>query len=251
MRLRLSLYKNLSLISLLSAIIWLGFTFAAFKGFHFWYTGFVFFFWLSLATLNYKHETTLWIIKNRTHLFIKFFIVLLVMGFVADFIIGQHIAHLWSYPYYNTLTDWLRLYFIIYPFGGMCVLELTFFLSNFFREKFIFTHTTKNVSSKIIDASEHVLDILLLFLVVGLPLLYFFHIKLPFPHLFLYGFFLWVAVTTVRFTRHIRHGLHWFAITLTVLFLSVFLHEVPNTAVFEWKYHTAPILNPLILGILL
>jgi len=243
------LYKNTKLIALFSTILWLVFTFAAFKGFHFWYAGFIFFFWLSLASLNYRHETTLWHLKNRTSRFLQFFFVLFTIGFITDFIIGQRISHLWSYPLYSSFGDWTRLYLIIYPFGGLSVLELIFFLSNTFGEKFIFTHRTENLPEKIIDASDHFVDLFLLLVVMGLPILYFFNIPLPFRHLILYGFLIWALVATVKFAYHIRHGLHWVAILLASLFMSVFLHEIPNTAVFEWRYYNAPILNSLILDI--
>lgn len=249
MSLSLHLNKNSKLISLASTLIWLGFVFAAFKGFHFWYVGFVLFFWLSLAALNYKHETSLWLLKNRGYRFTQLYIVLVIIGFAGDFIIGQHVANLWSYPYYQTLSDWLRLYLIIYPFGGLYILELTFFLANFFHEKFAFTHSAESRSVRVINTTEHILDALLPLFAVSFSLLHFWDIEIPFPHLTVYGFLLWTAVTTLAFTRHIRHGLHWFAILLAVLFISVFLHEVPNTAVFEWKYHVAPVLNPLILEI--
>lgn len=229
--------------------MWLIFIFTAFKGFRFWYVGFVFFFWLSLSLLDYRHETTLWYLKNRFGHFFKFYLLILVLGFIVDFIIGQEISHFWSYPYYHTLSDWLRLYLIIYPFGALSVLELVFFLANIFKEKFVFTHRVPNLEERLIDASDHFVDLFLIFIVIVLPILYFLHITLPFKHLFFYGFFVWVLVATAKFIYHIRHGLHWVAILLATLFMSLLLHEIPNTAVFEWKYYNAPILNTLILNI--
>lgn len=121
--------------SFLATLIWLIFIFAAFNGFHFWYSGFVLFFWLSLALLNYQHKTTLWCLKNRTKYFIKFYLFLFFVGFVGDFMIGTHLAGLWQYPYYSSWSDWIRLYVIIYPFGGLCILEMIFFLSSLAKEK--------------------------------------------------------------------------------------------------------------------
>lgn len=243
------MYNKAKLIALFATILWLVFTFAAFKGFHFWFAGFVFFFWLSLASLNYRHETTLWYLKNRFSHWLKFYLILLAVGFVIDYVIGIKITHLWIYPYYTTFWDWFRLYFLIYPFGGLSVLELIFFLSSIFGEKFIFLHKKPNLEEKLIDGSDHLVDLFLLLIVVGLPLLYFLDIKLPFTQFIVYDFFIWILIATVNFAYHIRHGVHWVAILLATMFMSVFFYEIPNTAVFEWKYFNASMLNSIILGI--
>lgn len=223
--------------------------YSAFMGFHFWYAGFVFFLWLSLAALNYRQATTLWLLKNRRVLLLRFYVVLVAVGLVVDYIIGQQVTRLWTYPLYSSVWDWFRLYFIIYPFGGLSILELMFFLSNLFHEKFVFTHVKKRLEIQASNGRDYVLDVLEGCLLIALPALYLLRVPLPFFALFFCGLGIWVVWTTIQFTRHIRHGLHWFAILCTVVLISVFLHEIPNTAVFEWKYNAAPIFNFLVLNI--
>ena len=147
----MKIYKYKDLFALLSTVGWMAFIYSAFKGFHFWYLGFVFFFWLSLGILNYRHESTLWLMKNRLFLFVKYYLVLAFLGFVADYIIGQTLAGFWIYPFYNSGFDWLRLYLLIYPIGGLSVIELVYFLAGIFKEKVILIHEdTKNlITSKL------------------------------------------------------------------------------------------------------
>lgn len=243
------MYNNSKIIALVSFFIWLAFIFSAFLGFRFWYAGFVSFFWTCLASLNYRHETTLWYLTNRFYGFFKLYLCLVVIGFIGDYIIGQQITHLWYYPYYGSTFDWLRLYLIIYPFGGLSILELTLFLSNFFNEKLSFAERKENPLQFTIDTFDYVISFSLIVILIVLPILYFFGFNLPFTDLTVYGSIFWIFIATIKFCFHVRHGLHWLAILITTLFMSVFLHEIPNTAVFEWKYLAAPILNTTILNL--
>jgi hypothetical protein len=98
----MKIYKYKDLFALLATIGWMVFVYSAFLGFHFWYLGFVFFFWLSLGILNYRHESTFWLLKNRLSLFIKYYLFLALLGFIADYIIGQVLVGFWIYPFYNS-----------------------------------------------------------------------------------------------------------------------------------------------------
>jgi hypothetical protein len=239
------MYKNKNIIALIATIIWLSFIFAAFKGFYFWYEGFVFFFWICLGILNYRHETSIWLLKNRPHRFLKYFLFLFVLGFFADYVVGQKLTSLWIYPLYNSYDDWARLYLIIYPIGGLTVLELIYFLGGVFKEKFALIH--KPVSTP--DRLEIIIDGLLL-LTILIYLISKFVYPLPYLRLLLVMLLLaWTTVATLKFKYHIKHWSHWVAILFTTLFMSLFLHEIPNTAVYEWRYYPAPLFNQIILGI--
>lgn len=237
--------KNKSIIAFISTVIWLSFIYSAFFGFHYWYAGFVVFFWLALSTLNYRHETSVWLLKNRFRQFVKFYFFLFIFGIFADFVVGQKLTHLWSYQYYSSALDWIKLYVIIYPVGALSVIELIYFLGNLFKEKFVLVHK----QSRFIDDLEYILDITLAILLLIYILSKLFT-TLPHIGLILFALLLtWLFVATLKFKYHIRHWTHWVAILLTTLFISLFLHEIPNTAVYEWRYYPGPILNQNILGI--
>ena len=203
---QMHIYKHSKILALCATVVWLMFIFSAFKGFHFWYAGFVFFFWFSLATLNYRHETTLWIVKNRFKKFARFYLVLIVVGFVADFVIGQQIAHLWSYPFYDSFDDWLRLYAIIYPFGGLTILELSFLLGNLFHERFIFLPKVHNTLVRSIDLFDHIVDTFLAVVLIGGPIMYFSGAHIPLAQVVVYVFLLWAVLTTIELACHLRHA---------------------------------------------
>jgi hypothetical protein len=234
------MYKNKNIIALIATIIWLGFIFAAFKGFIFWYGGFVLFFWITLGILNYRHESSLWLLQNRPMRFAKYFIFLLVLGFFADYIVGQKLTGLWNYPAYGSMWDWIRLYVIVYPIGGLAVIELIYFLGSILNEKF--TLITP-VHPPLVDTLERLIDGILIVII----LMYFISkVLIPIPHIrgvLVLLLLLWTAIATVKFKYHIRHWLHWVSILVVTLFMSVFLHELPNTAVYEWRYYNAPLCN--------
>lgn len=76
-------------VAVFSSIGWLAFIFSAFRGFQFWYSGFVFFLWLSLALINYEQETSFWFLKNKFLKLAKFYLLLVVLAFFVDFILGH------------------------------------------------------------------------------------------------------------------------------------------------------------------
>lgn len=207
------------------------------------------FFWLSLAVINYRHRTTLWFLCNRTRYFVLMYAVLLVIGFVGDYLIGQQIAHLWRYPYYTTYFDWVRLYALIYPLGGLAVLELVLFLGGIFRERLALLPKPHAPLTRPLNLLDHAIDGLVALSLVVMPVLYWLKISVPYAHLLVYVFLAWAAVATWQFAYHVRHGSHWVAILVAALLMSVFLHEIPNTAVFEWEYFSAPLLNMRLLSI--
>lgn len=241
-----TLLQYRKVIIVLSTVVWLAFIFAAFRGFHFWYAGFVFFLWLSLGVFNYKEKTSFWLINDSIKTAIRFYIYLVIISFVGDFIMGQNLTHLWSYPFYKSLDAWLRLYFIIYPFGGLAVLELSYFLCNIFGEKLVFVRKPYNLFHKLVDYA----DGLLLFAILIFTLLAIAGIKIgSFNHLIIYSLFTWAVIGTLKFKLHISHWFHYVAILVVTLLISLFLHEIPNVGTFEWQYNDGPFLNQNILGI--
>ena len=153
-----------------------------------------------------------------------------------------------EYPNYHSWGDWLRLYLIIYPIGGMSVLELIYFLAGLFKEKLTLIHSPTS-AGHIIDKLDFLLDVTLLLII----LVYFFSKLLyPIPYLrllFVLLLLLWMLVATIKFKYHIKHWSHWLVIFFVTLFMYLFLNEIPNTRVYEWRYYNAPIFNQSILDI--
>lgn len=240
------MYKYKNIIALVATLAWLSFIFAAFKGFVEWYAGFVIFFWISLGILNFRHQTSLWLVKNRPHSFIRYFIFLFILGFFADYVLGQKLANLWSYPLYDSSWDWIRLYLIVYPFGGLTVIELIYFLGSILKEKFVLRVPAV---TPVADKLSSIVDGLLIGVLV-LYLISTFVVRIPNLRFMLFSLLLcWVVIMTIKLRYHLQHGLQWIVILFITLFMSLFLHEIPNTAVYEWRYHQAPFLNQAIFDV--
>ncbi len=243
----MKLYKYKDIYALIATIGWLSFIFLAFNGFHFWYLGFTFFFWLCLGILNYRHESSLWVMKNRISRFIKYYAVLIILGFLADYFIGQHLTHLWIYPPYNSIADYLRLYLFIYPLGGLSVIELIYFLASLFKERVILIH---NQDRKLNITKLEVTINVLLFVIIVINLFSITIHPLPYVRTTLAVLFvIWTIITTIKLKYEIKHWTHWVAILFSTLFISLFLHEIPNTAVYEWRYFPPTLFDFHILGL--
>lgn len=231
------MYRYAHIIALFSFIISLLFLFAAFKGYAYWYTGFVFFLWLNLGSLNYRHRTTLWLLQNKKGSFAKFFILLFIFGFAVDYFMGLEISTAWIYPNYIHFIDWVKLYLIIYPFGGLSVLELFIFLGNIFKERLQIIKRPKSTLHSLIDISNLIMDSLLILSLIIIPIFFYLQITIPYRNLFIViSILTWFALSTIQLIFHFKNGMHWVFIFLFSIFLFVLLHEFPNTFSYEWRY---------------
>lgn len=233
-------------IALFATIGWLIFILAAFRGFHFWYEGFIVFFYIALGTINYQQKTTVWLLKNKFRKFLKFYIFLIVFFFFVDYLLGQKIGHLWSYPYHTYLLskEWL---YLMYPLAGLAILELTYFIGGVFGEKLIFIKNPRNIFHKVVDKAETVWLLITLFVPV-----IFYSLRISFYNagsFLAYASVVWIILYTIKLDYHLKHRLHWLAIFLLTAILSILTQEVPNVGVFEWVYHNSPFLNQIIFGI--
>jgi len=243
----MKIYKYKDLFALLTTVGWISFIYSAFMGFHYWYLGFVFFFWFCLSILNYRHETTFWLLKNRRSRFIKYYLALVVLGFVADYVIGQQLVNLWSYRIYSSISDWFRLYFLIYPLGGLSVVELIYFLASILKEKVVLIHD--DVKNLFVNKLTHVTDTILVLIILTCLILKNFNLFNNIQIIFMIVFPIWIILTTLKLKYYIKHFTHWIAIVVTTAILSIFMHEIPNVAVYEWKYYPPEFFSFQIWGI--
>jgi hypothetical protein len=107
---------------------------------------------------------------------------------------------------------------------------LIYFLASIFKEKVILIHEdTKNL---VVSKLEFLIDALLLF-VIASCLIFKNIILSPYvPSIIVALFSAWVILTTLKLKFYLKHWTHWIAMEVFI----IFMHEIPNTAVFEWKY---------------
>ena len=190
--------KNLKIIALISCIGWLAFIFAAFRGYHFWYEGFVILFWFFLGILNYDQHTSLWLFKNKPRRFFTLYSFLFIFFFFIDFVVAQKLANLWYYPYHNSLARLIEIY-LLYPFSGLPVLELVYFISSIFNEKLNFIKEPFRGWHKLIDYIEIASFPLVVLLPLVLSILRLNHIA----DALVWGFICWLVIGTIKFKYHI------------------------------------------------
>ncbi|MDO8594322.1 MAG: hypothetical protein Q7R93_02295, partial [bacterium] len=153
------LYTRIAI--LVASAGWIAFAFAGFKGFPFWYGGFVLCFWIALGLLNYPERTSLWLAKHRSVPFLLFYGAL-----VGSLILLDQLAlrlHLWFYPLYEGAW-FLWVYGVLYPGAALAQLELFYFLARTLHEKLIFKHRETSLLHASVDVGEGVLFLLMILL---------------------------------------------------------------------------------------
>lgn len=237
--------NRFKIVSLFATIGWLAFSYMAFKGLHLWYWGFASFFWLTLSSLNYRYETSLWLIKNKTYRFLRLYIIFVIFFFFIDFIIALNLTNLWQYPYYKNLFHWGTLYLVLYPLFAFIMLELVYFVAGIFGEKLRFVHRPRKLWHYLIDK----LDLIFLLLIFLLPITNIFSPIPGFTIFIVWVTIIWGIIATLKFKYHIQHWGHYTAIFIAVFIIAVLLNEIPNTVALEWVYNKAPIFNQIIFGV--
>lgn len=228
---------------LITGVIWILFVILGLKGFQYWYGGFVVFFWFFLGLLNYDHKTTLFLLVKKPLKFLTFYSPLLLFWIFIDQF-GLY-SHLWRYPLYNTFLEFLWVYFVLYSFAGLALLELFYFISSVYKEKLVFIKHKNTTLHKTIDLSDKILLITSFAAAIIIPILAVFEITPPFLALsiIIVLFLTWMIVDIIMLKFHIKHWLHYCIILITTTIITVVLNEIPNTIAREWVYLQAPLLH--------
>lgn len=231
-------------IAILVAMVgWIASAFAGLKGFSFWYGGFVLCFWVAFGLINYQHKSSLWLLHTRPWIFALFYAALAGASFLADQF-GLN-AHLWFYPLYRGLGfAWVWL--VLYPFGGLAVLELLYFLAGYLDEPFRFRQLPMTKWHGFFDITEHLLFLAMIAVIVKGAVEIGWSVAMPTATLVAS---LWMLAALVKLRFHIRHIGHYTLIIIVVALLAALSHELPNTIAREWVYLEAPFLNLLFLGL--
>jgi len=224
---------------------WIGFAFAGFNGFSYWYGGFVLCFWVAFGTLNVSQRSSFWLACHRKTLFLLFYVALASSAFFADRF--GVIFHLWFYPLYEGVWM-LWVYLVLYPFGGLAVLELLYFLSAKFGASLRFVAHPATFWHIFFD----VLESLLFIMTLGALILGVIGVTAAVPLVGILAL-LWVVSALIKMRFHIRHSAHYILVVILTALCATFLHEFPNTVAHEWIYQAVPafglLLNYVLLGV--
>lgn len=235
------LYTRIAILALLAGAFASGVL--GFKGFPFWYGGFVLCFWGALGLLNYEQHSSVWLTRRKPLLFIVLYGALAGSSFLAD-TFGLN-AHLWFYPSYQGLgLFWVWL--VLYPFGGLAMLELLYFLAGYLDAPLQFTPYPQTHFHRFFDIFESLLFVVMVAVIVlgavkaewGLSLL-------PLAILA----FVWMFSALVKLRFHITHFGQYMLVFVIATLLATLSHELPNTIAHEWVYLDAPFLDFLLVGL--
>ena len=179
-----------------------------------------------------------------------YFGVFLIFGIFGDLIFGLWICKLWSYPSY-TLINYLNLYLLIYPLGGMVMVYSFALLEKLSGIKVKENKATYKVSIRVS----------LILWLVGLVFLVLCFFTMPtYVGFFIYLFAGISAIGLMSYlTLLIRKDdllerlfikpIKYLILIIIVAYTQGFLHEYPNVFVKEWIYHNFPYENITFLGI--
>ncbi len=238
------LYTRITI--LIANVLWLAFAFAGFKGFPFWYGGFVLFFWLAFGLLNYTYQSSLWLAYRKPVLFLLLYIALAGVSYYIDQF--GLTTHLWFYPLYHGI-GLLWVWLVLYPFGGLAVLELLYFLGGCLGEPLAFRERPMTKWHGFFDVLEHILFLFTIGTIVAGALNLGFSSLLPLTATIVV---LWMCSALIKLSFHIRHPGHYSLVILSTVLLALLSHELPNTVAREWVYLEAPLsslFNVILLGL--
>ena len=172
--------------------------------------------------------------------FFKTYIVFFLFGIFGDLIFGIYVTKLWSYPSYS-LINFIWLYIFIYPFGGYVMLYTFKLLEHlFFLNENLMVAKEENEKYKFISKVLSIVGCLGIFLSLISEMNYKSFISYGFFVLTCFGLLSWGTLNLVKFnifSKYKRHPLKFTFIILLVSYVQGFLHEYPNTFVYEWLYH--------------
>lgn len=174
-------------------------------------------------------------INNKKYLIL--YICFIFIGFLGDFILGMVIADAWHYSY-SHLIEYLFLYLLVYPLGGIVMVQSYLFL----KEKL-----GKRIKKRQFDLKLIIIPgIISLIISILIIILNFFINKILFGKLFfvfstLFLFF-YLSYKTEKYNKIsiigdlINKPLLFIFIIFVSTYVNAFIHEYPNTFVGQWVY---------------
>ena len=219
----------------------------------FGFTVFLFSLFLALAKYNHFYEFTLiglflilyyFTLKLlNKKIYLALYFLFFAGGLIADLLLGILITELWYYNY-QRYFEYIPLYFLIYPLGGIVMVQ-TFVL-------FKSSLQTKQLEQEAGKINAQIFKVLFFVTLVSSLLIVFFDLIYGLKY---FGFILYFLLTlsavfyfnykSEKLDKSYLHyllrepKLYIFA-TLLTAYLNAFVHEFPNTFAKQWTYQNFP-----------
>lgn len=218
-----------------------------FLQFYYWYSFYVIGAFLFFGSLNCKNKNkTVFSLLYEGEL-LKFLIVYflgLVLGFSVDVIYGRYIANLWYYPHLPETMSLVIPLFIYYPFGGLQIYEIFYFLKSKLRQKF--KDKSKYKLPKFLKNFVSGLLVTLLILGIIVPVLNYYFNENKYGDELVVIFMILTTFSSDMIVYKFNKTSIFFdflegnkLVTITMLLswiISTLLTEYPNTYSWEWVY---------------
>ena len=235
------LYTRIAI--LLTTAGWIGAALAGLKGYPLWYGGFVLCFWVSFGLLNYHARSSFWLALKRPALFAVLFSSLACVLLLMD-MFGLS-THIWFYPIYK---GWglLFVWLVIYPFGGLSVLELFHFLARCLGETLHLKERSTQKWQMYFDILEHILFLLMIAVIIlGATWISGQIVVLLAASIAV----LWILAALIKMRFHINDLGQYLLIIILAVMHGVLSHWLPHTIAREWVGLDASFLNLFALGL--
>lgn len=249
---------GLFVLSAIAAIVW---------RFSYFYSSFVIGLFLFFDAATHLLDKSISFSSNLNRIGKTFWMVLFFFIFFTDLVAGQIIFSVWQYPPYKGFINWVLLYLIIYPVGGLSLIAMFRFFDLLFGKIFPGKFFQIKEAARF---TKKTLKIILLALPVAMMIpvgLYFSKLveifaqnQVLYSFIFIFLFFEWTFFFDILILAFggkpilldlIRGEKKVFLAILVSGLLGAFLHEVINTFVHEWVYVTKnfPVTPATFLGV--
>jgi len=172
----------------------------------------------------------------------KFYLILYIIfifgGLITDLLLGLTISKLWYYTYSN-IIEYIFLYILIYPIGGIIMIQSYLILKNKFKKNI----KKKKFNIKVLKIIGYILLIINFFL-TSINLFYPFDNFGKIFFITITGFvFFYLNYKSEKYSNLsyigdlINNPKLFLTITILVSYSNAFIHEFPNTYAKQWVYN--------------
>lgn len=186
-------------------------------------------------------------------LFLVLYLSIIILGLFIDLLIGLSLFKLWYYSY-SKLFEYLLLYTLVYPLGGIVMLQ-SFLLG----KSFIKTKKTSGVNNLKTGLLISSIILLMIGIFSAVSKAYFVFSTWAVILAVLIVLFVIISINTVSeminnqsyIRKLINSPVNIILVTLIATYVNAFIHEYPNIFAGQWVYtaYINPFLNTPILGI--
>lgn len=187
--------------------------------------------------------------KISSNTYFKLYGAGIIAGFILDFVFGLKIGNVWYYNY-SELWEYTLLYLLVYPLGGIVMLQTYLFFENWFHIK---TPRVRNVPiNRWGIVSILLLAVAVILLLFGQRILYFGYLICTVIALSIifYMNYLSERINKISYFRCLLLlPIDYLLITLLTTYFQAFIHEIPNVFARQWVYQNMPFESLMIFDI--